>query len=48
MGIGPTYAIPAVLKHVGLTKEDVDLFEVCPRPSILLNWTSDELPFTLI
>lgn len=28
MGIGPAYAIPAVLKATGLTKEDVDLFEV--------------------
>lgn len=28
MGIGPAYAIPAVLKNAGITKEDVDLFEV--------------------
>ena len=28
MGIGPTIAIPKVLAKVGLTKEDVDLFEV--------------------
>ncbi len=28
MGIGPTIAIPKVLKKVGITKEDVDLFEV--------------------
>lgn len=28
MGIGPAFAIPAVLKHVGIRKEDVDLFEV--------------------
>jgi acetyl-CoA acetyltransferase len=28
MGIGPTFAIPKVLAKVGLTKEDVDLFEV--------------------
>ena len=28
MGIGPVYAIPAVLKQVGITKEDVDLFEI--------------------
>lgn len=33
MGIGPAYAIPAVLKHVGLSKEDVDLFEVSFSPS---------------
>lgn len=30
MGIGPLYAIPMVLKNAGLTKEDVDLFEVGP------------------
>ena len=29
MGIGPTIVIPKVLEKVGLTKEDVDLFEVC-------------------
>jgi acetyl-CoA acetyltransferase len=28
MGIGPTYAIPMVLKNVGISIEDVDLFEV--------------------
>jgi len=28
MGIGPTIAIPKVLAGVGLTKEDVDLFEI--------------------
>lgn len=28
MGIGPTYAIPAVLKRTGLSIEEVDLFEI--------------------
>lgn len=28
MGIGPVFAIPAALEKSGLTKEDVDLFEV--------------------
>jgi acetyl-CoA acetyltransferase family protein len=28
MGIGPSYAIPKVLKLAGLNKEDVDLFEI--------------------
>lgn len=28
MGTGPAYAIPALLNQVGLTKEDIDLFEV--------------------
>jgi acetyl-CoA acetyltransferase len=29
MGIGPIAAIPTVLDRVGLTKEEVDIFEVC-------------------
>jgi hypothetical protein len=28
MGIGPSIAIPKVLSQVGISKEDVDLFEV--------------------
>jgi len=28
MGIGPLYAIPLVLKNVGITQNDVDLFEI--------------------
>lgn len=28
MGIGPSYAIPAILHQVGLAKEDVDMFEI--------------------
>jgi len=28
MGIGPTYAIPMVLDHVGITQDDVDIFEI--------------------
>ena len=31
MGIGPTIAIPKVLAKVGLSKQDVDLFEVCEK-----------------
>lgn len=27
MGVGPVYAVPMVLKNVGITVEDVDLFE---------------------
>lgn len=29
MGIGPRYAIPMVLAQVGISQDDVDLFEVC-------------------
>ncbi len=28
MGVGPAFAIPRLLKHVGLKKEDIDLWEV--------------------
>ncbi|EPQ60511.1 3-ketoacyl-CoA thiolase [Gloeophyllum trabeum ATCC 11539] len=28
MGIGPTYAIPMALERAGITKDDVDLFEI--------------------
>ncbi|OQU96493.1 Thiolase, domain-containing protein [Cladophialophora immunda] len=28
MGIGPSLAIPKILKKTGLTKDDVDLFEI--------------------
>lgn len=28
MGIGPAYAIPAVLKQTGLTVDDIDIFEI--------------------
>lgn len=28
MGVGPAYAIPAVLKDVGLTVDDVDIYEI--------------------
>lgn len=28
MGVGPAYAIPAVLKKNGLSKEDIDFFEI--------------------
>ena len=31
MGVGPTIAIPKVLEKVGLSVEDVDLFEVCKK-----------------
>ena len=31
MGISPVAAIPQVLAQTGLTKEDVDVFEVCTR-----------------
>lgn len=33
MGVGPAYAIPAVLEKHGLTKDDVDFYEVSSRHS---------------
>ena len=29
MGISPIYAIPKVLAQAGLSKDDVDVYEVC-------------------
>jgi acetyl-CoA acyltransferase 1 len=34
MGVGPAYAIPAVLEKNGLSKDDVDFYEVCCEPYI--------------
>jgi acetyl-CoA acyltransferase 1 len=28
MGVGPAYAVPAVLKQCGLTNDDIDIFEI--------------------
>lgn len=28
MGVGPLYAIPQVLKYSGLSKEDIDIYEI--------------------
>lgn len=35
MGISPVAAIPRVLGETGLTKEDVDVFEVCVQESMI-------------
>ena len=37
MGIGPSIAIPMVLEATGLTKEDVDLFEVDSVQNLMLD-----------
>jgi len=36
MGISPIYAIPKILDHVGLNKEDVDVYEVGSTRRIVL------------
>lgn len=28
LGVGPAYAVPALFKRFGLTKEDIDIFEL--------------------
>ena len=34
MGIGPSIAIPMVLQMAGISKDDVDLFEVCDHQTL--------------
>lgn len=46
MGIGPRYAIPLVLAQTGLTKEDIDLFEVGIVFSALYDTRLKAMPFT--
>ena len=36
MGIGPIAAIPKVLTQVGLTKDDIDVYEVSTSASYVL------------
>jgi len=43
MGIGPTLAIPAVLKKAGLTKKDIDLFEINEAFASMLSYCVDKL-----
>ena len=46
MGISPVVAIPKILAETGLTKEDIDVFEVhLPiflKPMRWLNWSPDQ------
>ena len=37
MGISPVVAVPKILEQTGLTKEDIDVFEVCPANLSLQN-----------
>lgn len=39
MGISPIYAIPKVLEQAGLTKEDVDVYEVGATIFLVLYWS---------
>ncbi len=38
MGIGPSLAIPKILEKTGLTKEDVDLFEINEAFASMVSW----------
>lgn len=43
MGIGPTYAIPKLLQKVGLTKEDIDIFEINEAFASMLAYSVEKL-----
>jgi len=43
MGIGPAYAIPAALRSVRLTADDVDVFEINEAFASQAKWCVDEL-----
>jgi acetyl-CoA acyltransferase 1 len=43
MGIGPAYAIPKLLQTVGLTKEDIDAFEINEAFASMLAYTVESL-----
>lgn len=49
MGIGPSFAIPKILELTGLTKEDVDLFEIneafASMVSQRISWSSTTLQY---
>ena len=43
MGIGPAYAIPAVLEQTGLKIDDIDIFEINEAFASQAKWCVDEL-----
>ena len=43
MGIGPAYAIPKVLEKAGITKDDVDVFELNEAFASQATWSADQL-----
>ena len=43
MGIGPAVAIPAVLEQVGLTKEDIEVYEINEAFASQASWCVSEL-----
>lgn len=43
MGIGPAYAIPKVLEKAGITKDDVDVYELNEAFASQATWSADQL-----
>lgn len=43
MGVGPAYAIPAVLEKVGLSVEDIDVYEINEAFASQATWSVDKL-----
>ena len=43
MGIGPAYAIPAVLEKVGLSIQDIDVYEINEAFASQATWSVDKL-----
>jgi acetyl-CoA acyltransferase 1 len=47
MGIGPSYAIPKILQKFGLTKDDIDVFEINEAFASMVRLALDGLPTLL-
>jgi len=43
MGIGPAFAIPKVLEKAGITKDQVDVFELNEAFATQATWCADQL-----
>ena len=43
MGVGPAYAIPMIFEKTGLTKDDIDVFEVNEAFASQATWSCDKL-----
>ena len=43
MGVGPAYAIPKVFEQTGLTKDDIDVFEINEAFATQATWSCDKL-----
>jgi len=43
MGVGPAYAIPKIFEQTGLTKDDIDVFEINEAFATQATWSCDKL-----